>query len=121
MSKATFSASFIAAEASSTFNSSSWTPVGEAYSLEDIWAETHPGLYENIKGDTAEVTATNFTDGVGLRINVPFKDGSSLELKLSGKSNLEEGDKVLISSITGQELKKVGSKNIVRYDGELAE
>lgn len=116
-----FSASFLAAEAKSTFNGSSWTPVREAYSLKDIWEETHPGLYSQIDGDTAEVTATEFKDGVGLRIEVPFKDGTSLELKLSGKSNLEEGDKVAISSITGQELKKIGSENIVRYDGRRVE
>ena len=119
---AKISASFVAAAQKSMFNSSEWKPFGEKFSLKDIWDVTNPGLYDNVEGDVAEVTATEFADGqVGLRINVPFKDGTSIELKLSGRSDLEEGDKVKISSITGQELHKVGSDPIVRYDGTVAE
>lgn len=118
---ATFNSQFLQAVAKSTFNSSEWKPTGERYSLKDVWAVTNPGLYKEIDGDVAEVTATEFADGqVGLRITVPFKDGSSLELKLSGKSELDEGDKVKIDSITCQQLTKVGSDPIVRYDGEKA-
>ena len=94
---------FLAAAAKSMFNSSEWRPFGEKFSLKDIWDVTNPGLYDQIDGDTAEVTATEFADGqVGLRISVPFKDGTNIELKLSGRSELEEGDLVLISTITGQ-------------------
>ena len=118
---AKLTASFMTAAQKSVFNSSEWKPFGEKYSLKEIWAVTNPGLYDEIDGDVAEVTATEFSDGqIGLRITVPFKDGSNLELKLSGKSDLEEGDKVKIDTITGQELHKVGSEPIVRYDGEVA-
>lgn len=122
MSKKSFSAGFLTAVKKSQFNGSEWRPVDdEKYTLEEIWDVTNPGLYEQIDGDTAEVTATEFADGqIGLRITVPFKDGTALELKLSGKSDLEEGDKVKISSIYGQELRKVGQEPIVRYDGEKA-
>ena len=119
---AQLSASFVAAAAKSMFNPSEWKPFGEKFNLKDIWAVTNPGLYDQIDGDKAEVTSTEFADGqTGLRITVPFKDGTSIDLKLSGRSDLEEGDEVLISSITGQELHKVGSDPIVRYDGEVAE
>lgn len=126
--KKNFSSSFLAAAQKAMFNSSEWKPVKDEdgnevkYTLEEIWEVTNPGLYKEIAGDTAEVTATEFNDGqIGLRITIPFKDGSTVELKLSGKSALEEGDKVKISSITGQELKKAGQDNILRYDAEKAE
>ena len=119
---AKLSSAFVAAAAKSVFNASEWKPFGEKYTLKDIWAVTNPGLYEDIDGETAEVTSTEFEDGsISLRIAVPFKDGSTLELKLSGKSDLEEGDIVSIKSITGQELHKVGQDPIVRYDAEVAE
>lgn len=111
----------MAAATKSMFNSSEWKPFGEKYSLKDIWEETNPGLYDQIAGDTAEVTATEFQDGsISLRITVPFKDNTSVELKLSGRSTLVEGDIVKIDSITGQELRKAGSNPIVRYDAEVA-
>lgn len=117
-----FSATFLVAAKKSVFNSSEWKPFGPSYTLKEIWDVTDPGLYDQIDGDTAEVTATEFADGqIGLRITVPFKDGSSIELKLSGKSDLEEGDKVKVSTIKGQELHKAGQDPIVRYDAELAE
>ena len=119
---AKLSQSFVTAAGKAMFNSSEWKPFGDKFSLKDIWDVTNPGLYEEINGDEAEVTATEFSDGqIGLRITVPFKDGTSIELKLSGKSELEEGDKVKVSTITGQELHKVGQDPIVRYDGEVAE
>lgn len=118
---AKLSSGFIAAATKAMFNSSEWKPFGEKFTLKEIWDITNPGLYDQIDGDTAEVTATEFADGeISLRLTVPFKDGSSIELKLSGKSDLEEGDKVKVSSIKGQELHKVGSDPIVRYDGEVA-
>ena len=117
-----FGKSFLNAVSNSQFNSSEWKPFGEKYTLKEVWEVTNPGAWEQINGDTAEVTATEFADGqIGLRISVPFKDGSNIELKLSGKSALEEGDRVKIASITCQELHKMGSDPIVRYDGEVAE
>ena len=116
-----FGKSFLVAVSNSQFNPSEWKPFGEKYSLKEVWDVTSPGSYEQIAGDTAEVTATEFADGgIGLRISVPFKDGSTVELKLSGRSELEEGDKVKIDSITCQELHKLGNDPIVRYDGEKA-
>lgn len=111
------SQSLLQAEATSFFNSSEWKAVGKPVSLEDIWAEKHPGLFDEIDGD-AEVTATEFPDGsVGMRLTVHFKDGGSVELKLSSKSELEEGDMVDPNTITIQELHKAGEKPIARYDG----
>ena len=115
---ATISKSFLAVAQNSMFNKSEWKPVGEAYSLKDIWDATNPGLFEEIDGDTAEVVAVSFENGDALRIEVPFKDGTSVQLKLA-KGDYEEGDKIKISSITGQELRKVGSDPIVRYSGEV--
>ena len=113
--------SFLAVAANSVFNSSEWKPVGEAYSLKDIWEAQFPGqdLYGNIDGDEAEVVAVDFASGdTALRLEIPFKDGTSVQLKLA-KGDYEEGDKVKISTITGQELRKVGSDPIVRYSGEV--
>ena len=118
---ATFSASFLAAAQKSVFNPSEWKVFGPSYTLKEVWDATQPGLYDQIDGDKATVTATAFADGqIGYRITVPFKDGSSIDLKLSGKSDLTEGDEVLVSSITAQELHKAGQDPIVRYDGKLA-
>ena len=115
-------ATFMNAVKSSMFNASEWKPEGEPMSLKDIWAETDPGLYDKIKGDKAEVTATTFEDGnMSLRITVPFKDGGSVQLKLSGKSDLDEGDVVSVASIKGQLLTKAGSDPIVRYDAVAIE
>ena len=119
---ANISKSFLAVESSSVFNSSEWKPVpGEKHTLKEIWAEAHPGMFEQIDGDTAPVTATQFENGIGKRITIGFKDGSTIDLKLSGKSDLEEGDMVKVESITGQLLRKLGQNDIIRYDGELAE
>lgn len=112
---------FLMAAQKAMFNASNWQPVGDSHSLKEIW-DAQGIDFGSIDGDTADVTSTEFSDGnIGLRISVPFKDGSVVELKLSGKSDLEEGDKVKISSIRGQELHKAGSEPIVRYDGEAVE
>lgn len=121
MAQRTINQAFLAAAAGSEFNPSDWKPAGDPESLEDIWAVLHPGLYKQIDGDKAEVVIASFDNGDALRIRIPFKDGSSMDLKVSGKSSLDEGDFVKISTIKGQLLKKVGQKDIVRYDGELAE
>lgn len=118
MANVIISKSFFAAAQSAMFNKSEWKPVGEAYSLKDIWDTTNPGLYEMIDGDAAEVVAVSFENGDALRIEIPFKDGTSVQLKLA-KGDYDEGDKIKISSITGQELRKVGSDPIVRYSGEV--
>lgn len=121
MSQSKFNAMFLNAEKSSVFNASTWNPVGDAYSLQEVWDEAHPGLYDEIDGDEATVTETTFNDGsTSKRISVPFKDGSSIELKLSGRSNLNVGDQVKVSSIKAQQLHKAGNDDIVRYDGERA-
>lgn len=120
MANKNFSSAFMQAESRSTFNSSEWKPFGDKYTLKEVWDELHPGQYEEIDGDTAEVTATTFKDGeVGLRITVPFKNGTSIDLKLSSRSDLEEGDVVSVDSITMQELHKMGSDPIIRYDAEV--
>ncbi len=95
-----------------------WVHYGEEYSLRTIWAVTNPGQYEQIDGDVAYVIGVEFSDGsVSLRIEVPFKNGNSIELKLFKESDLEEGDAVPISTITGFEICKRGAEPIVRYDG----
>ena len=125
MANAMFSESFLKAAGKSFFNASEWTPVGDAFSLKDIWAVTNPKAWESLAdGDEteAEVICQEFSDGSeAMRLRVPFKDGSSIDLKLSGRSSLEEGDKVKVNTIKGQELRKMGQDNILRYDGELAE
>lgn len=115
---------FLAAESKSFFNSSEWTPQGDPVALEDIWSETRPGQWAHLADgpDTeCEVILQEFEDGgESLRIRVPFDDGSTLDLKLSGRSSLEEGDTVKASTIKGQLLSKIGQNDILRYDGELA-
>ena len=116
------SASFMAAGVKSVFNSSEWKPVGDPVSLVDFLNAMTPGLGSQIEGNKAEVVAVEFGDGsVGNRLEIPFKDGNVIQLKLSGKSSLSEGDYVDISTITGQELKKIGQDNIVRFDGKILE
>lgn len=118
---AKISASFLAVASNAMFNSSEWRPVGDAYSLKDIW-EAQFGAdspYGNIDGDVATVVAVEFASGdTALRLEIPFKDGTSVQLKLA-KGDYDEGDKVKISSIKGQELRKVNSDSIVRYSGEV--
>ena len=119
---AKINADFLEIAGKSFFNKSEWNPVGDAYSLKDIWDAQFPGenLYENIDGDTAEVVAVDFASGdTALRLEVNFKDGSSVQLKLA-KGDYDEGDKVKIATITGQKLVKVGADPIVRYSGEVA-
>lgn len=116
---ATISKSFLAVASNSVFNKSEWVPTGDAFTLKEICDATDMFNYEDIKGDEAEVTAAEFSDGsTSLRLTVPFKDGSSIELK-AGKAiqnGYDEGDKVKINLIYGQELKKAGQPSIVRYD-----
>lgn len=112
--------SFLQSATSAMFNASEWTPTGESHPLKDILDAQDPNLWGQIDGDGV-VTATTFSDGnVGMRITISFKNGGSLELKLSGKSKLTEGDAVKVDTIVGTELKKAGQANIVRYDGEPA-
>lgn len=117
-----FSQSLVSAGLKAMFNSSEWTPTGDPFTLKDFLDVISPDTYANIEGNTAEVITRDFEDGsYSKRIKLSMKDGSALELKLSGKSDLDEGDLVDISSITGQELRKIGQDNIVRFDGKLAE
>ena len=103
----------------SVFNSSEWKAVGDSYTLEEICKETGLFDYSDIDGDEAEITEVEFSDGsTTLRIAVPFKNGTSIELK-AGKAvqnGFDEGDKVKISLIYGQELRKAGQPSIIRYD-----
>ena len=116
---AQISKSFLAVANNSVFNKSEWVPTGDAFTLKEICDATGMFNYEDIDGDEAEVTAAEFSDGsTSLRITVPFKDGSSIELK-AGKgiqNGYDEGDKIKIALIYGQELKKAGQPSIVRYD-----
>ncbi len=115
---AKISSAFLSVVSNSVFNKSEWMPTGDAYTLKEIWDATGMS-YEDIDGDEAEITAAEFSDGsTALRITVPFKDGTEIELK-AGKAvqnGFDEGDKVKIDLIYGQELKKAGQPSIVRYD-----
>ena len=115
---AKISSSFLAVAGNSVFNKSEWIPTGDAYTMEEIWDATGMS-YKDIDGDEAEITAAEFSDGsTSLRISVPLKDGQVIELK-AGKAvqnGFDEGDKVKIALIYGQELKKAGQPSIVRYD-----
>jgi len=116
---ATISKSFLAVASNSVFNKSEWVPTGDAFTLKEICDATGMFNLDDVKGDEAEITAAEFSDGsTSLRITVPFKNGSSIELK-AGKAiqnGYDEGDKVKIDLIYGQELKKAGQPSIVRYD-----
>lgn len=119
---AKISTMFLTAANKAMFNSSEWKPTGEEHSLKEYWDAVQPGLYKKIDGEVAQVTATTFSDGnVGLRITVPIKGGDTIDLKLSGKSTLEEDDYVLVDTIKAVALRKVGQDDIVRFDGELFE
>lgn len=117
------SSSMIAAS-QKVFNPNAWERVTDKegnevppVSLKDLWAASMPGLYGKIDGDTAAVTLTVFPSGdTALRLAVPIKGGKPIELPLSGKSELEEGDEVSIDSIIAFELVKAGSEPITRYD-----
>jgi hypothetical protein len=96
-----------------------WRPYEDTYSLKEIWDITLPGRYEEIDGDVAEVIGIDLFSGKrALRISIPFTDGSSVSLKLSPLSNLKEGDKVLVSSIKGQEYHKNECNPIICYNGK---
>lgn len=116
---ATISKSFLAVASNSVFNKSEWVPTGDAFTLAEICDATGMFNLDDVDGDEAEVTAAEFSDGsTSLRLTVPFKDGSSIELK-AGKAiqnGYDEGDKIKIDLIYGQELKKAGQPSIVRYD-----
>ena len=116
---ATISKSFLAVASNSVFNKSEWVPTGDAFTLKEICDATGMFDIKDVEGDEAEITAAEFSDGsTSLRITVPFKDGSSIELK-AGKAiqnGYDEGDKIKIDLIYGQELKKAGQPSIVRYD-----
>ena len=113
------SVSFMAVAQQSVFNSSEWKPVGDAYTLKEVCDQTGLFNYNEIDGEEAEITEAEFSDGsTTLRITVPFKDGSSIELK-AGKAiqnGYDEGDKIPVSLIYAQELKKAGQPSIIRYD-----
>ena len=116
---AQISKSFLAVANNSVFNKSEWVPTGDAFTLAEICEATGMFDLKDVDGDEAEVTAAEFSDGsTSLRLTVPFKDGSSIELK-AGKgiqNGYDEGDKIKIALIYGQELKKAGQPSIVRYD-----
>lgn len=119
---AKINASFLSAAMKAQFNGGSWSKVGEPVSLQDIWAQTMPGVWDEIDGDKAQVIAKTFDSGdVALRIAVPIKGGSVIELKLSSNTDLEEDDYVSINSITGQLLRKPGYEDIVKFDADLYE
>jgi hypothetical protein len=96
-----------------------WTPIGDAFTLKEIFDETGMFNYDDILGDEAELIGIEFGDGSStLRIAIPFKDGSKTELKagVGIHKHYDEGDKVKVNLIYGQELQKIGHEIIVRYD-----
>ena len=97
-----------------------WTPVGDAYTLEEICDIGALGFaYKDIDGEDAEIIETEFSDGsTALRISVPLKNGKTMELKATKniQNGFDEGDKIKVSLIYGQELHKIEQDNIVRYD-----
>jgi hypothetical protein len=96
-----------------------WTAVGESYDLREIWETIYPGLYDQIDSEIVDVSETENHEGsMTLAITIPLKDGSSKTLNLSSASDLRKGDKVILSTIVGQEFRKIGYNPIVRYDGE---
>ena len=98
---------------------SKWTPIGDAFTLKEICDETGMFDYDDILGDEAELIGIEFADGSStLRIAIPLKDGAKKELKagIGIQNKYEEGDKVKVNLIYGQELHKIGQPNIVRYD-----
>ena len=104
---AQISKSFLAIAGNLVFNKSEWVPTGDAFTLAEICEATGMFDLKDVEGDEAEVTAAEFSDGsTSLRLTVPFKDGSSIELK-AGKgiqNGFDEGDKVKLNLIYGQEL-----------------
>lgn len=97
-----------------------WTPVGDAYAFEEICDTGALGFdYKDIDGEDAEITETELSDGsTTLRISVPLKNGKTRELKATKniQNSFDEGDKIKVSLIYGQELHKIGQDSIVRYD-----
>ena len=96
-----------------------WSPVGDKFTLEEVCEVTEMFNINDVDGEEAEITAVELSeDSISLRISIPFKDGSSIELKAGNtiQKGFEEGDKVKVNLIYGQELHKIGSPSIVRYD-----
>lgn len=120
MAKGNVASVFMACAQQSVFNSSEWKPTGDLYTLEEVCGTGVLGFnYDDIKGDVAEVTETEFEDGsTALRITVTLKDGQTPELK-AGKiiqANFDEGDTIPVNLIYGQMLRKAGQSPIVRYN-----
>jgi hypothetical protein len=115
---ATINAKFMSLAKAAVFNPSKWTPVpGMKFSLEDILNSETPGLFSHVV--EANVTQTMFADGsIAKRISVVIDDGTVLDYRMSGESTLEVGDKVDPKTVYGQQLRKLGREDIVRYDGE---
>ena len=101
-----------------------WIAVGDKFTLEEICEATSMFSYGDILGDEAKLTEIELADGsTTLRIVIPFKDGTKIELK-AGKgiqSDFADGDNIKVNLIYGQELHKIGQKSIVRYDVWVSE
>lgn len=96
-----------------------WFPIGDKFTIEEICEATGMFSLNDVDGDEAEIVAAEFSDGsTPLRIAIPFKDGSNIELKVGTNilNSYDEGDKIHLSLIYGQQLHKVGKSDIVRYD-----
>lgn len=96
-----------------------WSPIGDKFTIEEICEATGMFSLNDVDGDEAEIVAAEFSDGsTPLRIAIPFKDGSNIELKVGTNilNSYDEGDKIHLSLIYGQQLHKVGKSDIVRYD-----
>ena len=110
--------SFLSLVADSMFNSSDWAPVGEFYTLDEI---LESGALGFAKKDVVSTTVreVEFSDGsTTLRIEVLLKNGQKPQLK-AGKAiqcNLDDGVALDMGMLFGQELTKLGQKNIIRFD-----
>lgn len=120
------SSAFLRAAKKAQYSNQEWREE-ETISLHDYWDAASPGLWEKIDGNIAEVICKEFTSKttgevkLALKLSVPLKSGATVELSLSSKSILEEGDEVPIDSIKGTRFSMEGKEDIVRYDGDVIE
>ena len=105
---------------SGLFINANWTPdESTKVTLKEAFDEEAPGLFEDIDGNIGEVQGTEFANGdLIYNIVIPLKDDSTVECRLSGKSELEEGDLVDLSTVYRINLKKRGENPVQRFDGK---
>lgn len=120
-SQSSVSSRYKAAASTSFFNEARWRPVGDPVGYPECLDILYPGASKKVDGNIAEVVTLEFENGFSDRLVIPMKNSDPIQLKLSGESELVEGDRVDITTIKGQLLEKIGSKDIVRYDAPALE